>query len=117
MMKCIIEAQKLVKYAGEICGKTEGDFDANRRKKKQWNTGARRERMLKKIQEKPEKFISNYGIMANELGPIETERAIKLAIKNIFGDPSRSRATLFEKDCSKRKSAELKGNFHFECKH
>ena len=109
-MKCTMEVQKLVKYAGDICGKTEKDFDANRRKNKQWNTGARRERLFKKIQEKPGKFISNYGIMVNELGPIETESAIKLAIRKIFGKLSRSQATLFEKDCTKRKSAELKGN-------
>ena len=104
-----MEAQKLVKYAGDICGKTESNFEANRRRKKEWNTGARRGRMFKKIQEKPEKFISNYRIMVDELGPVETERLIKMAIHNMFADPSRSKATLFEKDCSKRKSAELKG--------
>ena len=109
-MKCILEAQKLVKFAGEICGKTETDFDANRRKKKAWNTGPRRERMFKKIQQTPEKFITYYGIMVNELGPMETERVIKLAIHTLFHDPTRSKATLFEKDCTKRKSAELKGN-------
>ena len=66
--------------------------------------------MLKKIQEKPEKFISNYRIMVNELGPKETERVIKLAISNMFLKPTQNQLTLFEKDCSKRKSAELEGN-------
>ena len=113
-MKCILEAQKLVRFGDGICGKTEKDFDANRRKKKDWNTEARRRRMMKKIQEKPEKFISNFGFMKTHLGPKETDRAIMDGIKDIFKKAGMSTTTLFEKDCSKRKSAELKGTLIVE---
>ena len=108
-MKCTLDAQKLVKFGDGICGKTEKDFDVNRRKKKAWNTDARRQKMMKKIQEKPEKFISNFGIMKSHLGATERDRLIKHGIHVMFQKPGMSTTTLFEKDCSKRKSAELKG--------
>ena len=107
MMECILEAYKLEKFGDGVCGK---NFETDRRKKK-FNTASRRERMFRKIQEKPEKFVTNYAIMVNNLGIRETETKIKNGIKDIFRFPTCSKVTLFSKDSTRRRSLESKGKF------
>ena len=105
-MQSVLEAGKLVKYGGDICGKTEKDFEVNRKKKKEWNTTARRAKMFKRIQERPERLISNYAVMLTNLGAIDTESKIKHGIAKLFGNPSMSCVTLFTKECTRRRSLE-----------
>ena len=107
MMECILEAQKLDKFGDGVCGK---DFEKDRRRKN-FNTASRREKMFKKVQERPEKFITNYAIMVTNLGIRETEVVIKQGISNIFRLPLCTQVTLFSKDCTRRRSVESKGTF------
>ena len=95
--------EKLVNFGDGICGK--GDINRSR-KLKNWNTGSRREKMFVKVKAQPEKFITNYGWMLNELGAIATSTKIKEAIATLFNHHTRTQFVLFEKETGRRRSME-----------
>ena len=105
-MKAIMCVDKIVLNGSDIVG--NGDIN-DLRKKKKWNTSARREKMLDRIKMKPERFITNYQWMFNELGEKETVKAVKAAICKMFNSPTRSQVILFEKETGNRRSSDKKG--------
>ena len=105
-MKAMLCVDKIVLNASDIIG--NGDIN-DLRKIKKWNTSARREKMLNRIKMKPERFVTNYQWMLNQLGEKETVKAVKAAICQLFNSPTRSQVILFEKETGNRRSSDLKG--------
>ena len=106
VMKCVMSIEKLVLYGEGVTGPADIDYS---RKQKKWNTKSRRARMLEKVKNKPERFVSNYQWMVNELGEQESQTKMKDGISKLFGDWTRSEAILFEKETGKRRSNDPKG--------
>ena len=103
-MKVVMSIEKLVMHGDGICGNMEtGDIN-QKRKKAKWNTDSRRRNMFKKVKECPEKFISNYRWMKNELGAIEIDERIRDGIKQLFGCSKRQTVVIFEKEPGRRQS-------------
>ena len=109
-MKAIMSIEKFVMYGSEVVG--NGDINENRRRKS-WNTRARRQRMLKKVNERPEKYVTNYKWMLNELGEKATQTKMADAISQLFSKPTRQFVTLLEKECERRHSHEMKGEISY----
>ena len=100
--------EKLVLHGDGICGNMDtGDINAKRRNKK-WNTASRREKMLQKVNQKPEKFISNYRWMKHELGALEIQNCIRDGIDQLFRSHQRQTVVIFEKEPSRRSSIDGK---------
>ena len=97
--------EKIVLNGSDIVG---GDIN-ERRKLKKWNSKARRERMFERIKMEPERFISNYQWMVNQIGETATVKAIKAAICQLFNSRTRSQVILFEKETGNRRSSDQKG--------
>ena len=105
-MKAILCVEKIVLNGSDIVG--NGDIN-DLRKLKNWNTSARRAKMLDRIKMKPERFITNYQWMLNQLGEKDTVKAVKQAISQLFNSRTRSQVILFEKETGNRRSNDPKG--------
>ena len=105
-MKAIMCVEKIVKHGSDIVG--NGCIN-DLRKLKNWNTKARRQRMFEKVKKGPERFISNYNWMLNEIGEKESHKAIKAAICKLFTRPTLSQVSVFEKETGNRRSSDPKG--------
>ena len=108
-MKAIMCIEKIVLNGSDVVG--NGEIN-NLRKIKGWNSKARRERMFEKVKLGPERFVSNYQWMLNQIGEKDSHKAIKAAICKLFNSPTKSQITLFEKDTCNRRSNDPKGK-HF----
>ena len=105
-MKAVMSIEKLVLYGEGVTG----PCDINEsRKKTNWNSKGRREKMFEKVKNRPERFVSNYQWMFNELGEKESQKKLKKGIAKLFSDCTRSEATLFEKESGRRRSIDPKG--------
>ena len=105
-MKAIMCIEKIVKHGSDIVG--NGCIN-DLRKQKKWNSKARRQRMFEKVKMGPERFISNYNWMLNEIGEKESHKAIKAAICKLFTRPTLSQVGVFEKETGNRRSSDPKG--------
>ena len=105
-MKAIMCIEKIVLNGRDVVG--NGDINHLRRMKK-WNTSSRREKMFEKVKLGPERFISNYKWMLNQIGEKDSYKAIKLAISQLFNSATRSQVILFEKETGNRRSSDPKG--------
>ena len=105
-MKAIMCVEKIVKHGSDIVG--NGNIN-DLRKQKNWNSKARRQRMFEKVKMGPERFISNYNWMLNEIGEKDSHKAIKAAICKLFSRPTLSQVTVFEKETGNRRSSDKKG--------
>ena len=105
-MKAIMCIEKIVLNGSDVVG--NGDINHLRTLKK-WNTKARREKMFEKVKLGPERFVSNYQWMLNQIGEKESHKAIKAAIGQLFNNPTRSQVILFQKETGNRRSSDKKG--------
>ena len=109
-MKVIMDIEKLVLFGDGICGNMDTGDIVSKRKNKNWNTKSRREKMLNKVKEHPERFISNYRWMKNDLGALDCENRIKDGIAKLFAEHKRHQVVIFEKEPGRRQS--MDGNIH-----
>ena len=105
-MKAIMCIEKIVLNGRDVVG--NGDINHLRRMKK-WNTSSRREKMFEKVKLEPERFVTNYKWMLNQIGEKDSHKAIKAAICKLFNSPTRIQFTLFEKETGNRRSSDPKG--------
>ena len=105
-MKAIMCIEKIVLNGRDVVG--NGDINHLRRMKK-WNTSSRREKMFEKVKLEPERFVTNYKWMLNQIGEKDSHKAIKAAICKLFNSSVKSQITLFEKETGNRRSYDPKG--------
>ena len=105
-MKAIMCIEKIVLNGSDVVG--NGEIN-NLRKIKGWNSKARRERMFEKVKLGPERFVSNYQWMLNQIGEKDSHKAIKQAISLLFNSSTRIQVILFEKETGNRRSSDKKG--------